>query len=100
MTQVLPQFLRDMLASPPRAGTGMHGWLFRCARQLHAHYNSQEQICRLLEAASYGCGRHIPAREIKEAVANSAAKAWRPDGNYTAQPAKKWPDVNEEQRAA
>lgn len=99
MTQVLPQFLRDLLASPPRAGTGMHGWLFRCARQLHAH-RSQEEIFRLLEAASHGCGRHVPAREIKVAIANSVSCAWRPDEKYTAQPVKKWPDVNQEQRAA
>jgi hypothetical protein len=34
MTRELPAFLRDMLAAPPRAGEGVHAWLFRAARQL------------------------------------------------------------------
>ena len=36
MTREIPSFLRDMLAEPPRTGEGVHGFLFRAARQLHA----------------------------------------------------------------
>ena len=37
ITREFPPFLCDLLRSPPRAGAGGHGWLFRVARQLHAH---------------------------------------------------------------
>ena len=33
----LPQFVRDLLATVPRSGNGVHRWLFRVARHLHAH---------------------------------------------------------------
>jgi hypothetical protein len=44
----LPPFLRDLLAAPPRAGEGVHPWLFRVARHLHAHLPAGE-IIGLLE---------------------------------------------------
>ena len=31
----LPQFVRDLLASPPKRGEGLNLWLFRTARVLH-----------------------------------------------------------------
>ena len=33
----LPAFVQDMLTARPRAGEGVHNWLFKVARQLHAH---------------------------------------------------------------
>jgi hypothetical protein len=100
MTKELPAFLQDMLAAPPQAGEGVHGWLFRVARQLHAHMPALE-IVSLLERRVENCGRFVPRSEIVSAVQNSLGCAWRP-GNH-AQPihaAPKWPSVNQEQREA
>jgi hypothetical protein len=93
-------WLRDLLASPPRAGEGVHGWLFQVARQLHAHLPAGE-IVRLLETQVANCGRHVPRSEIVAAVQNALACAWRPSGKAGAvQTVSKWPVVNQEQREA
>lgn len=100
MTRQLPEFLRQMLAAPPRAGEGVHDWLFRVARQLHAHLPAGE-IIALLETRIANCGRHVPRNEIVSAVQNSLPCAWQPKGNVMpAMAATKWPKVNVEQRAA
>jgi hypothetical protein len=100
MTHQLPEFLRDMLVTPPRAGEGVHDWLFRVARQLHAHLPAGE-IVRLLESRVAGCGRHVSRKEIEDAVKNSIGYAWQARGNAVAvQSVSKWPKVNVELRAA
>jgi hypothetical protein len=99
MTRELPQFLDDLLAAPPRAGEGVHGWLFRVARQLHAHLPAGE-IVRLLESQVATCGRHVPRNEIVSAVRNSLACAWQPSQLANQKPVAKWPPVNQEQREA
>jgi hypothetical protein len=101
MTRELPKFIVDLLASPPPAGEGVHNWLFRVARQLHAHLPAVE-IVALLESQVATCGRHVPRIEIVYAVQNSLACAWQPHGNAApVQPvAPKWPGVNKEQREA
>jgi hypothetical protein len=38
MTRELPRFLKETLTAPPRAGEGVHNWLYCVARQLHAHW--------------------------------------------------------------
>ena len=99
-TQTLPDWLRDMVASPPRAGEGVHPWLFRVARQLHAHLPAGE-IVRLLEAQVAQCGRHVPRAEIVAAVQNALPCAWQPSGKVApVQPVSKWPTLNGEQREA
>jgi len=97
----LPQFLQDLIACPPRHGSGVHQWLFKCARQLHAH-RSTEDITALLTAAVDGCGRHVPQDEIKAAVDDAAACAWQPSGGspVTTKPVPKWPEVNIDARQA
>lgn len=97
----LPQFIRDLIASPPQHGGGVHGWLFKVARQLHAHRDEQA-IVDLLAAAVDGCGRHVPQSEILAAVKDARDCAWKPNGTgpITAKPAPKWPEVNESKRAA
>jgi hypothetical protein len=72
-----PAFLNEHLASPPTAGNGVHTWLFTTARQLHAHMGMVEME-RLLVEKVQACGRHVPIREIREAIKNSAACAWTP----------------------
>ncbi len=97
----LPDFVRNLLAAPPRAGEGVHDWLFRVARQLHAHLPAGE-IVVLLESRVQGCGRHVSASEIISAVQNALPCAWQPKGNAAPVQAShaKWPGVNQEQRAA
>jgi hypothetical protein len=98
--KTLPPFIDEMLAAPPRAGEGVHNYLFRVARQLHAHLPSVE-IVALLESRVQGCGRHVSRKEIEDAVKNALACAWQPSGNAApVQSAAKWPGVNLEQRAA
>jgi hypothetical protein len=70
MTVELPLWLQGLLAAPPRAGEGVHQWLFRVARQLHAHLPAGE-IVRLLENRVAQCGRAVPRFEILAAVQNS-----------------------------
>jgi len=96
----LPPLVQDMLRTPPRAGEGVHNWLFRVARQLHAHLPAGE-IVSLLESRVANCGRFVRRNEIVEAVKNSLRCAWEP--GREAQPfhsAPKWPAVNQEQREA
>jgi hypothetical protein len=99
MTRELPPFLRDLLATPPRAGEGVHDWLFRVTRQLHAHLPAVE-IVALLETRVANCGRPVPRHEIISAVQNSLASAWQPGQRTTTTPTAKWPSVNAEQREA
>lgn len=96
----LPQFVDEMLTAPPRAGEGVHNWLFKVARQLHAHLPAGE-IIALLEGRVAGCGRRVPRNEIVAAVKNALPCAWRPDGRAaSARNAARWPGVNQEQREA
>jgi len=100
MTHELPPFLQDLLASTPPAGKGVHIWLFRVARQLHAHLPVVE-IVKLLESRVAHCGRHVSRKEIEDAVKNSIHGAWQPKGHAVpVQSARKWPPVNQEQRQA
>ncbi len=99
VTTSLPQFVRDLLASPPRHGEGVHLWLFRIARQLHAHYQDKTELARLLTAAVAGCGRAVSQREILGAITSSAACAWQPGVHpSTGAPQQPtWPKPNREQ---
>jgi hypothetical protein len=101
MTRELPKFIHDLLSAPPCAGEGVHNWLFRVARQLHAHLPARE-IVNLLESRVANCGRSVSRAEIISAVQNSLPCAWQPKGNATPVQfaAKKWPCVNKEQREA
>jgi hypothetical protein len=98
MTHELPPFLRDMAANPPRAGEGVHGWLYQVARQLHLHLPATE-IVALLEARVANCGRYVSRKEIEDAVKNSIGCAWQPSRISTAFNSagrSKWPEKNPE----
>ena len=100
MTRALPQFLHDLLAAPPRAKEGVHNYLYRVARQLHAHLPAVEMFA-VLEKATANCGRHVSRKEIEDAIKNSIGCAWKPNGKTAPVPAvAKWPGVNQEQREA
>jgi hypothetical protein len=91
--------MRDLLASPPTAGTGFHGWLFRVARGLFTCGRNEADVRAILENAADACGRNVPAREIDDAIKNAArtAHARQP---YSAQQKKAWPPVDEVARKA
>jgi hypothetical protein len=96
----LPRFLKDLLSAPPHHGEGLHQWLFKMARQLHAHRDERE-IFALLSAASFGCGRNVPDSEILDAIADSRECAWKPSGSTstTSKSVPKWP-ARDEKRIA
>ena len=73
----LPGFVQDLLAARPKAGGGVHPWLFKVARQLHAHLPAGD-IVKLLENRVADCGRHVPRTEIVDAVQSSLRCAWQP----------------------
>lgn len=83
-----PAFLQKLIDNPPTAGSGLHDWLFDCARNLHAHLPTG-QIEALLRAKVANCGRPVPDREIKDAIKRSVDFAWQPKGEAgaTARPA-------------
>jgi hypothetical protein len=96
----LPQWLLDMIASVPSAGSGVHLWLYKVARQLHAHRH-EEDIVRLLMSACQGCGRPVPVHEIRDAVVNSRNTAWQPlgsSGSVQGESKPAWPAVNPDAR--
>ena len=64
-TAMLPTFVRDLLASPPRRGEGLNHWLFRVARVLH-RFRDHVEIIELLRAAI--SGEPIRPGEIERAV--------------------------------
>lgn len=101
MSAELPQFLRDLIASPPSAGSGLHQWLFKVSRQLHAH-RSRDEIIDLLAAATDGCGRRVPAREICGAVDDAEKCAYQlpANGSRPSQQVRTtWPALNEPLRS-
>ena len=76
----------------------MHRWLFKVARQLHAH-RSPEDILALLSALVEDCGRHVPEPEIRKAIDDAAKCPWKPgSGQAGAKAAPKWPAVNKQAR--
>ena len=87
-----PQFLQDLLANCPDAGQGVHPWLFRVARYLH-RFHSAAEIQSILETRVINCGRSLEPHEIPDAIANSAACAWKSNGQAA-------PKTASERRAA
>jgi hypothetical protein len=73
----LPQWCIDIIANPPRTGEGFHNWLFRAARALWKCGRSENDIRPFLENAAATCGRHIPNREIEQAIKNSQTNAFQ-----------------------
>ncbi|HRQ87176.1 MAG TPA: hypothetical protein PLA50_00125 [Bacteroidia bacterium] len=70
-SQTLPPHILAIIGSVPRAGTGVHRWLFVSARKLYGHFPSDE-IVGILRFAVKGCERYVPDSEIVNAVRNAA----------------------------
>jgi hypothetical protein len=84
-----PQFLRDLLASCPEAGAGVHPWLFKTARYLH-RFHTPAEICDLLQRHVSGCGRELEPHEIPDAVNNSGPCSWEPSGKTASERRAEW----------
>ena len=84
----LPQFVRDLLSSPPKRGEGLNLWLFRTARVLHP-YRPPSEIVQLLSALT--ADEPIKPGEIERAVERSAAVAWNPGQRAAITRARAWP---------
>jgi hypothetical protein len=84
-----PYFVRELLASCPGAGEGVHPWLFRVARYLH-RYHTPEEICEILAQRVAGCGRSLEPHEIPDAVKNSGACKWEPNGQTASERRAEW----------
>ena len=93
--KLLPQFVCDLLASPPRRGGGLHNWLFRTARVLHP-FRSREEIIDLLRNAAHG--EPLQVGEIENAVDNAAGCAWSPVTSST-RTSSHWAAVDHSKRA-
>jgi len=93
----LPQFVRDLLASPPAIGNGVNAWLFRVARVMHPYRDHGEIVATL--AASLA-NQPVAMLDIERAVKNSKDAAWSPDAPLSAYRPQSWPAINLEQREA
>lgn len=94
----LPQFVRDLLSSPPHRGGGLNNWFYRVARVLHP-FRGANEIIELLKAAT--ADEPVKHGEIERAVERSKATAWQPGQSAaTTQIISPWPKVNKEKRAA
>jgi hypothetical protein len=78
-----------MLENPPRAGQGVHPWLFKVARYLHP-YHTPDEICAILQERTANCGRELEPHEIPDAVKNSGACKWEPSGKSASQKRAEW----------
>lgn len=67
-TSALPEYLRNLLLTPPRQGTGLHKWIFSCVRGL-LRYRDHASIHETMRIAAAGAGRDI-TREVREAIRN------------------------------
>jgi hypothetical protein len=76
----LPGFLIERLNHPPRAGGGLHQWIFACACHLHIHLDENAIVELLLEKAA-SCGRPPDKleREVRTTVRNAISYMWLPD---------------------
>ncbi|MEI6784543.1 MAG: hypothetical protein WCQ21_26930, partial [Verrucomicrobiota bacterium] len=90
----LQKKMADILASCPRAGSGVHGWCFTTALKLHRYCTDKAELARLLTLGSSECGREVSEVEIDNAVANSQPIA---EGTVPKGPRRHLPERNEEQ---
>ena len=75
----LPRFLVELLNNPPRAGSGLHQWIFRCARHLLVHFDESAIVELILEKAQHsGRPPERLAREVRSQVRGALAHMWLP----------------------
>lgn len=93
--QSIPPHILAIIGPVPRAGGGVHHWLFVTSLKLHGRFPSDE-IFEILHAAVADCGRHVPDSEILSAVKNSARGVVGQIPSFKAgNPGKTWPKVDQ-----
>jgi hypothetical protein len=93
----LPADLKRLLTGCPKAGGGVHRWLFGAAMRMHKLRVSDEKSAELLKAATVACGRVVTEQEIQSAVINSNPKCLGNGRGASVEPRRpKWPEVNQE----
>lgn len=90
----LPELAMTQLMSCPRAGKGVHSWLFRTACMLHEYFPDKAQLASVLSQAAATCGRPVPEREVRDAVRNSS-----PDVLANGEHERPWPEADAEMMA-
>ena len=89
----LPHRLEAKLRNCPKAGGGVHKWIFISALEL-AKYTDQNTAFDLIRSYSESCERAVPDREIREAISTASSTA--PLSKRTTK-SPNWPSKNEEQ---
>jgi len=91
----LPHRLQAKLRNCPKAGGGVHGWIFNSALQL-TKYTDQNTAFELIRSSSDGCERFVPDREIRDAISTASSTVPLSKRKQTTKKPK-WPSKNEEQ---
>jgi hypothetical protein len=95
---LLPEQITKMLHSCPKAGNGVHSWLYNTALRLHPFFGDKNCIADLLRRHSADCGRDVGEQEIWNAIENSESWLAGQKGKSTeARTVARWPARNEEQ---
>jgi hypothetical protein len=95
---LLPSRIQVVLNSCPKAGNGVHSWLYNTALRLHAFFGDKTHIGELLAKHSADCGREVGEQEIWDAIDNSEswlAEQKRKSSEFRA--VARWPARNMEQ---
>ena len=90
----LPHRLQAKLRNCPKAGGGVHGWIFNSALQL-TKYTDQNTAFEFIRSSSESCERFVPDLEIWDAISTASLSKRK---QTTKKP--NWPPKNEEQREA
>ena len=92
----LPRFVLDLISSAPQHGEGVHKWMFKLSRCLHA-FRTHDEIEEILKVSLHGCGRNVPIREIHAAIADSKKCAWVPGTKQEIIYRSAWPAFNQKE---
>ena len=79
----LPEWALKLLASCPKAGNGVHKWLFIVALKLHRYFPDKNELVWLLRCATSECGRPVDDTEIENAVLDSLRVIENPSGEIS-----------------
>ena len=92
---ILPPQCQRRLNSCPQAGDGVHDWIGSTALSLANYLDDPRQIVQLLLEYSSGCGRHVPAREVNDAVNSAMVMVQGEQNAETSDLSRpKWPELH------
>jgi hypothetical protein len=93
----LPSGVLEFLTTCPKAGGGVHRWVFKAALMLHRVHCPKSEISQQLAASTAKCGRLVSEREIEDAINGSARVIAELAAGVPAKPRTKWPVTHTEQ---